>query len=78
MTGRDLIVYILSNGLEDEPIINNGKLIGYMTIGEAAVKLNIGFATIFTLLSQNRIDATQMGSEWFVTIDSVQSLLDKQ
>ena len=31
MTGRELIVYILENGLENEPIFKNGKPIGFIT-----------------------------------------------
>ena len=41
MTGRDLIIYILENGLEDEPIIQDGMIImknlGYIPLDEAAL-----------------------------------------
>ena len=36
MTGRELIVYILQNHLEDEPIVNDGKILGLLTVEEAA------------------------------------------
>ena len=35
MTGRELILYILSNGLENEPVFKDGKFIGFMTEEEA-------------------------------------------
>ena len=41
MTGRDLIIYILENGLEDEPVFKDGKFIGFITTGEAAVQCNV-------------------------------------
>jgi hypothetical protein len=46
MTGRDLIVYILQNNLENEPVFKDGKFIGFMTEGEAAEKFDVGVATI--------------------------------
>lgn len=35
MTGRDLILYILMNNLEDEPVFEEGKFIGFVTDVEA-------------------------------------------
>lgn len=46
MTGRDLILYILTNGLEDKPIYEDGKILGFLTATEAAEKFNVGLATI--------------------------------
>ena len=48
MTGRDLIVYILENGLEDEPIVKDGAIIGFMSVSQAAVKWDVGEATVET------------------------------
>ena len=52
MTGRQLIIYILENGLEDDPVFKDGKFIGFMTAVEAAQKMNVGVATIFAWWSQ--------------------------
>ena len=46
MTGRELIMYILENGLENEEIFKDGKIVGYMTIDQAAIKTKFGRATI--------------------------------
>lgn len=46
MIGRDLIIYILENHLEDKPVFDNGRPIGYMSIKEAAVKFDVGLETI--------------------------------
>lgn len=56
MTGRELIIYIMENHLEDEPVFKDGKFIGFVTTGEAAVKCNVGIATIHTWITQNKID----------------------
>lgn len=45
MTGRDLIIYILQNNLEDVSILDPNI---FMTASEAAAKLNVGVATVRT------------------------------
>ena len=57
MTGRDLIMYILQNGLEDEPVFRNGKFIGFVTLDEAAVKTNVGSATVQAWISQGKLES---------------------
>ena len=42
MTGRELIMYILQNGLEDKQIFENNKLIAHLTVEEFAVKYGVG------------------------------------
>ena len=39
MTGKDLIKYILENDLENEPIVQNGKILGFLSLEEAAVRV---------------------------------------
>ena len=47
MTGRDLILFILENHLEDRPITDaDGKLVALLTIEEAASKFEVGVATV--------------------------------
>lgn len=46
MTGREYIQYILENHLEDEEIISDGKILGFLSKLEAAKKFNTGLATI--------------------------------
>lgn len=62
MTGRDLIMYILNNKLEDEPIVQNGKLIGFLTVEEAAVKHNVGTATVLTWFQMGTIEGIEIGN----------------
>lgn len=55
MTGRNLILYILENGLENEPMVNNGKLLGYITVEEAAARMDVGTATMNILINKGLI-----------------------
>ena len=67
MTGRDLIMYILSNNLENEPVFKDGKLLGYMTMDVAAARLNVGVETIKTMINLDLIKGTiQMGETYLI------------
>lgn len=46
MTGRDLIIYILQNNLENEPVFKDGKLLGFKTVNEVAVENGVGCETV--------------------------------
>ena len=66
MTGRDLILYILENGLEDEPVFQNGNLLGYMNTLEAAKKFGVGTFTIDTWIRLKMIDSISIGGLKFI------------
>ncbi len=55
MTGRDLILYILENHLEDEPIFKDGKFIGFVTPDEVAAQCHVGTATVHAWIHQGRL-----------------------
>lgn len=46
MTGKELIIYILKNNLENEKVLSDGFFIGFMTEEEAAVKFEVGVETV--------------------------------
>jgi excisionase family DNA binding protein len=71
MTGRDLILYILSNNLENEPVFQNGKFIGFITAAEAAAKMNVGVPTVCVWIAQNQLDGVRIGDNFYVPADSV-------
>lgn len=72
MTGRDLIVYILSNRLEDKPVFDNGTFIGFVTASEVAKKLNVGLATVHVWVHQKQLDGIIIGNTLYIpaTFDS--------
>lgn len=74
MTGRELIMYILENGLEDDPIYENGRFIGYMTSVEAAQKFDVGVATIWVWVAQGKLDGLLLGGTMFIPVNAVRPI----
>lgn len=66
MTGKDLIIYILSNNLEDKPIFNNGKILDFMDINEAALYYDVGNETISLWYELNMITGIKIGDELYI------------
>lgn len=77
MTGRDLILYILANGLEDEPVFKDKKFIGFMTAGEAAEKMNVGIPTVCVWLSQGLLDGVRIGDNIYIAANSVRPSINE-
>jgi len=77
MTGRDLIVYILSNSLENEQVFKDGKFIGFMTAGEAAAKMNVGVPTICVWVSQKKLDGIQIGDTLYIPANSTRPIVEQ-
>lgn len=70
MTGRDLILYILTHGLEDEPVFENGRFIGFMTAEEAAVKMNVGVMTIRLWVGLGQLKGLMIGDALYIPADA--------
>lgn len=70
MTGRELIIYILENGLEDEKIFADGKVIGYMTIGEAAAKLGVGPATVHAWIVNGWLEYVVIADNIYIPVNT--------
>ena len=67
MTGRELIMYILENHLEDEPVFQNGTFVGYVSDVKFAEMLGVGVATVRAWIMMGRInDAIMTGDAMFV------------
>lgn len=65
MTGRELMLYILENHLEDEIIIKDGIFVWLMSEEEAAVKFNVGVATIRAWYICNMLSGTKIGDRLY-------------
>lgn len=50
MTGREMIIYILANGLEDEEVIKDGRIMGFIRDDDLAVQLGYGPSTVKALI----------------------------
>lgn len=65
MTGKDLIIYILQNDLENDNVFENGCFIGFINENQAAVKFNVGVATIKTWYQYGMLDGVIIGNHIF-------------
>ena len=65
MTGRDLILYILENNLENEQVIKDGVFIWLMNEIEAAAKFNVGVATIRAWYVYGKLDGILIGGQLY-------------
>lgn len=70
LTGRELIIYILENNLEDEPIFEDGKIIGFMNETDAAVKFGVGTATIRVWINEGLLDGFRVGESILIPRNS--------
>lgn len=66
MTGKELILYILENNLEDSEIFKDGKFLDFLTISEAAVKFNVGEATVKTWLDLRILNGFKVGNVYYI------------
>lgn len=71
MTGRELIMYILKNGLENEPVSSGGRFLGFMTAEEAAVRFGVGVATIEAWVDYGWIMCIRIGDAMYIPKDAV-------
>lgn len=65
MTGKELILYILENDLENEVVIKDGVFIWLMDEKEAAVKFDVGVATVRAWYACGQLDGTKIGDHLY-------------
>lgn len=70
MTGRDLIVYILQNNLEDEPVIKDGQVIGFMNLAKTAEKFDVGTATVYAWLELGVLEGHTVNGDVLIPANS--------
>lgn len=66
MTGRDLILYILNNHLEDSEVSKDGRLFDFLTIEEAAKKFNVTTTTIEVWLRLGTLSHIKLGENLYL------------
>lgn len=69
MTGRDLIIYILQNKLEDESVFKDGKFVGFISTAEAAFRFKVGVETVKTWYRLDVLKGIEVGDEIFIAAD---------
>lgn len=76
MTGRELIIYILENGLEDEQVFSNGRFVGFLSVGEAAQKLGYGIETVRAMVELGLIENVHDSD--MIPEKSIRKLIEKE
>ena len=66
MNGRDLILYILANKLEDEPVFKDGRFLGFYTAAEFAKKWDVGEETVRAWINLKYVDAIIIYDEVYI------------
>lgn len=66
MTGRELIIYILENGLEDADIFDKGFSSLFITPEEAAIKWGCGSATVKAMIDMKKVKGVNHLSVYYV------------
>lgn len=75
MTGKELIIYILANGLEDQPVFDNGEFIGFVSIGKAAEMLDVGRETVKAWIKLGTIkNVVEFGDEILIPAKSLEGI----
>ena len=69
MTGKELILYILQNNLENTIVLEDGFFTGFMTEEEAAVRFNVGVATIRAWYACKMLNGTKIGDSLYFRKD---------
>lgn len=69
MTGKELILYILQNNLENTIVLEDGFFVGFLTEEEAAVKFGVGTAQIRAWYHCKMLKGTQIGDSLYFRKD---------
>lgn len=69
MTGKELILYILQNNLEDVIVLDGCSFVGLMTEEEAAVKFDVGVATVRAWYVCKMLEGTRIGDSLYFRKD---------
>lgn len=74
MTGRELILYILQNNLENEDVFQDGKFIALKTLGEVAEECGVGKETVHTWAKLNMIPSAFIGKTLYIPANYISPL----
>ena len=75
MTGRELIVHILKNRLEDNEVFVDGKFLDFMTINKFASEMGVGPHTVELWIKTGAISAIKIGDEYLIHPESQHRVL---
>lgn len=74
MSGRELILYIIENKLEDEPLFDNGRFLGFLSAKEYAAKCCVGEETVRTWFDLKLVDGVLIYDELYIPYNAKMKL----
>ena len=77
MKGRDLIIYILENGLENEDVMSDVFLSFMPTIESVAVTFNVGVATVQAWLDNDCLEGIESNGTIYIFPSSLNKFAEK-
>ena len=66
MTGKELIVYILQNDLENEEVFKDGTFIGFISESKFASEMDVGVATVRLWAAMGFINHIEIGDTIYI------------
>ena len=66
MNGRDLILYILKNNLENEQVFKDGRFLGFLSSAEFAEKWDVGEETVRLWVNLGYVDGLIIYDELYI------------
>jgi hypothetical protein len=66
MNGRDLIMYILKNNLENEPVFKDGRFLGFLSCAEFAEQWDVGEETVRLWFNLGYVDGIVIYDELYI------------
>ena len=78
MTGRELIIYILKNNLEDVDVNSEEFTSAFITMFEAAAKLNVGLATMKAFEQNEIIKTFKFNGKEFVDEKTLNPVIEQR
>lgn len=77
MLGRELIIYILENGLENENVMSKEFLKAFPTIESVAVAFNVGIATVEAWLDNHCLEGIEFDGVTYIFPNSLDKFAEK-
>lgn len=78
MTGRELIIWILENGLEDKELLKDGEVYGFTSIDKAAVELEFGPTSVQSMMLAEGMSPHIIGGKMYISIQDMMTLMSKK
>ena len=79
MTGRDLIVLVMENNLENVDIFDKKFIESIMpTVEKVAVTFNVGVATVDAWLEGGCLDGVELDGQVYILPDSLKKFTEKR